>query len=71
MEAIARYRCYCSFMARPALSPHGTINIRATLPVHLCKEVDRAAEDRGVKRSAMIRQILADQLNWSEESQTA
>ena len=58
-------------MARPALSPHGSINIRATLPVNLCEAIDRVAEESGVKRSAMIRQLLTDALDWSEEAKAS
>ena len=59
------------FMARPSLSPHGTIDIRSTLPLSLCAAIDRAAEDQGVKRSAMIRQILAEKLDWSEDTEAS
>lgn len=58
-------------MARPSLSPHGTIDIRSTLPVSLCDAVDQAAEESGVKRSAMIRQILTEALDWSEEAEAS
>ena len=55
-------------MAQPALSPSGTgrINIRA--PKSLTDELAAEANRRGVDRSTLVRDLLAEKLNWSEET---
>lgn len=58
-------------MARPSLSPHGTTTVRATLPLSLCEAIDIEAEKSGVKRAALIRQLLTEALDWSEEEAKA
>lgn len=54
-------------MPQKALSPHGSTRVMFRAPSSMAEHVDEEAKRRGVTASALMREILAEALDWSEE----
>lgn len=58
-------------MATRALSPSGTTRITLRVPTSMTEAADLEADRRGIDRSALLRQLLAEKLNWTEEAEAS
>ena len=58
-------------MATRALSPSGTTRITLRVPTSMTEAADLEADRRGIDRSALLRQLLANGLDWSEEAEAS